>query len=193
MKQLNENETLESIEIPVLLDDFKDFENLKMSRFTYFTIECDEPSLGWELELKEARIPICLIGLSAIAWRPIDERFHEFKNLQLIDDLFNTIEEDGNLFIESEEIWFPNYMFSKFSKNRGDVFRVKLDLFNLAFRYQSGKIEMKEYISKADRFINGIRLSEEETAAFRNWSNEQVSVAKEIYPKNKELEIKWRE
>ncbi len=190
MKQVNE--TLKSIEIPVLLDDFKDFDDLKMSRFTYYTIECDELSLGWEIELEKIRIPVCLIGLSAIVWRPIDEKLHEFTNPQLIDDLFNAIEEKENLFIEFEEIWIPNYIFSKLSKNRGDVFRLKLDLFNYAFRYQSGKLEMEEYTTGVDRFINDIKFSEAETDAFKNWSNEQVSVAKELYPKNKELEIKWR-
>jgi DNA-binding XRE family transcriptional regulator len=183
-------ESTGTIDIPVMLDDLKE---KGISRFTYFSIEYDRPAVGWELGMDIARIPVFLIGLSAIVWRPVGQESYKFITPDMIEDIFVQAEHHDGLFIDVNEIWFPNLLLSQFTNNRGDVFRVKQGLFSLAYSFQAGELVLDELLRSADHFSGDIYFSEAETNAYKQWSARQIEIAKETYPKNRGLEIKWIE
>jgi hypothetical protein len=105
--------------VPVLIDDSKNYPNFEMTRCTYFTIECDEPSPGWVLGLREKKIAFHLISLSGIIFAPSLEKM-TFDSQEEIEKTFTTIEDHPSLFIDINDVWLPNFLISG-PRGRGAV------------------------------------------------------------------------
>lgn len=180
--------------IPVITDDVKMHKIFDITRLTYFSIECDVPSPNWTLILGDQSIPFYLLGLSGIIWKPIGES-DIFNSPYLIEQLFNTIEENPSLYVDINDIWLPNFLFSNFDNvhKRGSVYRVKEDLFIRAHNYRENRIPAKQFQSICKELKDGIAFSRDETISFQNWINNQIEKAKKLYPKNSKLKLKWRQ
>jgi hypothetical protein len=156
--------------VPVLIDSVKDLEGFKMARCMYFSIECDTPSTGWQLELESGDLPFLMLGLSGIITRPV--KGHNFKSVEDIETLFESIEMHENLFIDINDIWLPLIVLQDNVK-RSSVYRIPFELFNIAYDYTSGRTSMDEYMKQA--------------------RGHQVSMAKKILgmPEGKKMQ-QWR-
>jgi hypothetical protein len=174
--------------IPVLIDDCKDLKNFKMTRCSYFSIESVEPSPDWIIPLQNTKIPFYLVGISGILTKPLKGKI--FRVPSSIDKLFSYIDNVPSLFVDTNEVWFPNFLFPVKPK-RGSVYRINSDLFTLAMRFQSQRISLDEFLSSSWQFKGSLLPSEEETMAFKKWELELIDVAKEKYEKNKNLTLRY--
>ena len=178
--------------IPIMIDDIKQYKGFDMTRCTYFSIESDIPAGEWILRLKDLEIPFYLIGLSGIITEPIGDKA-EFDSPHLIDEIFKTIEESPELFVDINDIWLPNFMFKDFPHARGSVFRSKERLFAEAIRFREDKIPTERFEKSCRELKDDLSYSEKETQPFKDWAKKQIDMAKKTYPKNPELALKWRE
>jgi hypothetical protein len=83
--------------VPILYDARRSLEEgLGMTRFGYFTVECDVPGGVWTLGVGGSEIPFLMLGLEGIVLSPSrDEGL--FDSPQTIRDALDRIEEDPSL------------------------------------------------------------------------------------------------
>lgn len=179
-----------TFDIPVIIDDVKNYRNFSMTRCTYFTIECDVPSPNWILGLENKSIPFVLIGLSGVVFKPIGDSAL-FPSAESIEELFNTIETSPSLYIDTNDLWLPNVLFQT-PQRRGQVYRVGNRLFNEAYLFREEKISEDYFLRRCSHLKPEIRHSEKETLSFENWGKSEIEKAKGLYPKNKNLELRYR-
>lgn len=180
-----------NIDIPVILDDIKRYIDFRMARCVYFVIECDEPSPGWTLGLNENKIPFFLLNISGIIYKPSPD-IGVFESLVLIDNLFDLIESHPSLYVDTNEIWLPNMLLRDNCK-RGDVYRVNQYLFLHALDFKNNKISEDEFDGICHQSLKESDYSRIETESFRLWADKQIYEAKQIYPKNANLELRWQQ
>jgi len=177
-------------DVPVIVDDVKNYRNFSMTRCTYFTIECDVPSPNWILGLENRSIPFVLIGLSGVVFKPIGDSVL-FLSAESIEELFNTIETSPSLYIDTNDLWLPNALFQA-PHRRGQVHRVGNKLFNEAYLFREDKISEDHFLHSCSHLSQETRYSEKETLSFENWGKSQIEKAKGLYPKSKNLELRYR-
>lgn len=102
--------------------------------------------------------------------------------------LFEQIEEASNLSIEVEDLSLPVSWFGSAGPVRGDVFRIDRELFQAAYRFRLGELSQQAYL-ESWTVEGSVRVSPEETIAFREWAQARIDDAKEIYPKVEELKL----
>lgn len=166
-------------DVPVLLDDRKSLDGFEMTRCTYFTIQATDRAVDdWVAELRRRELPFLLLGVTAVIHRPslTQERFETPSD---IDTLFDPIEELGGVVVETSHIWLPNYLLDRFEAVRGDVLRLDFGLFRIALLFQREAITMDRLLSVCDEAhrYSIVERSEDETRAFRLWSEEQFDQA----------------
>jgi hypothetical protein len=178
----------EILHIPVIIDDVKKYDNFDMTRCVYFTIESDLPSPNWLLTFEGKNIPFYLLGLSGIIFKPFGEK-DIFDSVDLIDDLFDSIEKNISLYVDTNDIWLPNFLFKR--QERGQVYRINNNLFLKSYLYRDNKIPESEFISYCKEIPDGLHYSLTETKIFHDWMMKQIEEATRIYPKNKNMELNW--
>jgi hypothetical protein len=180
-----------TFDVPVVVDDAKNYGKFKMTRCTYFTIECDAPSSNWVLELGKKSIPFLLIGLSGLIVRPV-RGGRLFESSDSIDELFDTIESHPSLYVDINDLWLPNKLFQGLP-HRGQVYRVGIKLFHVAYLYREERISEDQFLRQCSELKGNIRFSRKETHSFENWSKFQIQKAKDSFPKSKGLRLEYRE
>lgn len=178
-------------DVPVIVDDVKKYKKFDMTRCTYFTIACDGPSPNWTLNLRDRSIPFVVMNFSGILLKPAGGP-DIFETADSIEQLFNAIEENPSLYVDTDDIWLPNNLFQT-PHGRGQVYRVKDKLFYEALLYRENKISEESFLRNCRELKAGILYSEKETLSFKKWALLHIEEAKSRYPKNKNLELKWRE
>lgn len=177
------------ITIPIMIDDVKMYKKFKMTRCTYFSIESDNPLSNWTLTLGENKIPFYLLGLSGIICTPGPEDYY-FSTLQKIEKLFDTIEGHHSLYIDINDIWFPNFLFND-NNQRGSIYRIPKELFSVGMLYRDDLIAMQKFTSMSKEFNKSVKYSPKETEAFKEWSINQIDKAIELYHGKPELALEW--
>jgi len=160
-----------------------------MVRCHYLSIEYDTPRAGWGISLGGPMMPFLMLGLAGIIQQPFDAA--RFSNYGLIEGLFERIEKDPGLSLNLEDIWLPDFLFSR-SLRVGDVYRTGLRLFVLAFQYRDVQLSQQGFEARCKDLGNEIVFSEEETSAFRSWTAEQVSMAQNSEPKEPKLQLRTK-
>lgn len=184
--------------IPVWVDSKKLAPDFAMTRCTYFTLERDqsgEPGApqeetGWGLELGSWLIPFGLQSLSGVIAGPL-EGGEGFASAEQIDRTFDLIEEHPELMVDSGDLWLPNHLPDQ-CRPGGKVFRLAWDLFSLACAYEAGLIPQEEFQAWCRDKAGAIRHSVSEEEAFSAWQELHISAAREIYPKDAALALKYR-
>ena len=176
--------------VPIVIDDVKKYKNFSMARCTYFSIESDVPTTDWILELDKQSIPFHLFGVTGIIIKPLGRK-KRFDSPGSIDRLFDMIERHPSLYVDANEIWLPNFLF-KSSVKRGHVYRIASGLFKEAHLFQQNQITKEKFFETCTDSKQNIYYSAEETKSFKNWANEQIKSAKKRFPKNRDLELKYR-
>lgn len=176
--------------VPVIIDDIKNYDGFQMSRCSYFSIECDAPTTGWSLTLEKRDIPFYLLGISGVIWKPFgkDKIFH---NVKLIEETFDAIEKDPSLFVDTNDIWLPNFLFEGKSHERKMVYRVSNRVFLEAYEFRQERISEKRFLENCRKFSDDVEFSEQETASFSSWTAKQIEEAKTRFPKDKDLKLEW--
>lgn len=179
--EMDESEMDESeIGVPVVLDDVKDYPDFAMTRFSYFVVECDEPTPGWTLMLAQARIPFLMLGLSGVVVSPPSGR-PRFEGADDFDDLFESIESHDHVYVDLNDVWLPNDCFEPARLQRSNVFRIGRALFATALSYRGSLIETGRFVALARDMRREIEFSPNESEAFRAWSRNQIQAAHSQY------------
>lgn len=114
----------------------------QMVRCSYMSIECDDPSPGWQISFNNQVAPFLLLELVGIVQQPFGAP--RFNTYNLVDQLFQQVEKQAFLLINFADLWLPGFLFSGPAKV-GDVYRVPNELFNEAFRFRDGQSNQRQF------------------------------------------------
>lgn len=159
-----------------------------LCRCAYYTVECDEPAAGWHLSIDDKAFPILMLGLSGVIYVSSDGSI--FSSPRKIEDVFNAIESDPRLYVDTQDIWLPSALFAPFPAEifvRQSVFRVDMELFRLALHHRQAHIRTRAFIERATGQPGSVTYSEAETYAFKNWVESIISETRELKPQMERL------
>jgi hypothetical protein len=161
----------------------------QMVRCHYMSVECDDPRPGWGLQVDGLSMPFLMLNLVGIVYQPLGAA--RFDSFGLIDQFFERIEEQASLSLNFEDIWLPSFLFQA-QPAVGDVYRVGNDLFVLAYQFRDGRHTQEDFEAHCRKLQREIVLSEDETRAFKGWTAEQVSSARNRPPKNPNFQLQTK-
>ncbi|HEX9711989.1 MAG TPA: hypothetical protein VGB52_05460 [Actinomycetota bacterium] len=176
------------ISIPLSIDAIRVIDDMPMARAAYWVVAARAPIPGWSLEVGGRAVPV--LGNMGVVYRSTtpDGRFTQDE----IAALFDQVEDDPTLSIETEDLWLPLTWFDPdHEPQRDEVYRVPLDRFHEAYRYRSHEITVTVLL--AFRPADPLPQSPGETEAFAAWSRAQIDAARDRYPKNADLALAWEE
>ena len=176
-----------SPDVPIFVET-ADRPYFQMVRCSYMSIECDDPSPGWQIRLNNQVAPFLLLELVGIVQQPFGAP--RFSNYNLVDQLFQQVEKQAFLLINFADLWLPRFLFSA-SVQVGDVYHVTNEVFNEAFRFRDGQSNQRQFELQCKE-LPPVVFSPEETRAFGSWVAEQISGAQNSAPKNPELQLRTR-
>jgi hypothetical protein len=177
----------QSLDVPIFVET-PARSYFEMVRCSYMSIECDDPSPGWQIRLNDQVAPFLLLELVGIVQQPFG--VPRFNTYNLVDQLFQQVEKQAFLLINFADIWLPSFLFSGAARV-GDVYRVTNELFNEAFRFRDGQSNQQQFELRCKE-LPPVTFSTEETRAFGSWVAEQISGAQHSAPKNPELQLRNR-
>lgn len=178
--------------IPVVIDDVKNFKMFQMTRCTYFCVQCDTPSPNWYLGLRDIRIPFLMTGLSGILFRPgLEEEL--FDTSEKFETLFEAIEQNEALYVDTNDIWLPNWLFPSHECMRGHVYRIDATLFATALRFRNEDISEQLFLELCKELPDSIRYSPEETNSLRLWSEKEIDLTRQFYREHSDLRLQRHE
>lgn len=177
--------------VPVFVDNTNYADELAMTRLTYFYVECVEPHPVGLMDDEDV-LPILLIDLEGVIVSGLGEA-DRFNSPKIIRELFDYIDEQTPYVISANYIWLQNALINRFVDKRlvrGDVLRVSTPLFVHACRGAEGSkgADLRD-TELADK---PVYYSEEETLAFKEWTDTVVDRAKKRYREQPELNLRTR-
>jgi hypothetical protein len=177
--------------IPVSLDAVRDLDGVGMARVTYFVIGSEVPEPTWQLRpARASEYSIEVLGLTGVICGP-GLRSPMFRNPDEITALFEEVEANAGLSIEIEDLWIPMAWLSRgHEPERGDVFRLRLPLFQAAYRFRIEDISQQEFLQTTE-WMGSVSYSAEETGAFRAWAQGRIDDAVAAFPKDPALELAY--
>lgn len=169
------NPLLADTAIPVVVDAIKQQNDFSMTRCSYFCIQSEAPLLPGTLSLYAPDVPVVMMNLTAIIVAPAADK-NRFTSAGEFRDLFEYVEKDDELYIDTNDIWLPNTLFGDRLPKRGSVYRVGTAIFSQALRYRNEEISDSLYLAETDGMQQELLLSEEETAALSQWSESEIDL-----------------
>ena len=189
-------EAADRVTVPLIVDALRSIEEVPMARCFYFVVEAEDTGEVRALELTStAAPPLLMVGASAVVHRGTVGQ-ETFSRARDIEELFRSVEEHPDLSIHDSDLYLPAQLLSSGTEvppSRGDVYRAGVELFRAARRYTAQGLTLEAFLGLADDLAGSVRVSPEETDAFRLWNEEQIRDAIRIYPKSEALELGWRE
>ena len=177
--------------IPLIVDDVKDQPEFQMTRLTYFSVETIDYLAELEISYEKLAIPVTVIDLQGIITSTRNRS--EFSTGRSIEKLFDSIDDTGGLFVDTNDIWLPNVLFKK-KMHRGDLIRIPKELFKLALAYRSDSLSYPDFASYASEYAAEILESEKEEQAFKKWARKQIGYSIEVYnKKDKSVKLEYSE
>jgi hypothetical protein len=176
--------------VPVMLDAIRDVEGHPLARCVYLVISAEEPAAGWELALADSRMPIALVGLTAIVLQP-DAATDRFLDVATIDRLYGEIESIPGLMIDIDDVWLPAGPFE--GGEPGAIFRVAFELFSRGYALRENRLSAEDLAEAGRRLPDAVIPSPEETRVFREWNRRVIADARQLYHRNQARALAWRE
>ena len=167
------------ISIPIIIDNVKKSAEFAMTRCLYFTIDSDTPLTGSSIKVNSRKISLYMIGFSGIICKPIGRKWY-FSTYKLIDKLFDTIETNPNLFVDTNDIWLPNMMFDDSPHERGNVYRINENIFIEAIKFRTDTISQERFSDFCSQNNGSAVYSDVETKAFNRWEIRQIEQTKRL-------------
>ena len=166
--------------VPVVVDAIKQQDDFSMTRCSYFCVQSETPLLPGTLRMYAPDGPVVMMNLTAVIVAPAADR-NRFTSAGEFRDLFEYVEKDDELYIDTNDIWLPNSLFGKRMPKRGGVYRVGAALFVQALRHRNEQISDSLYLAQTGGLQQELLFSEEETAALSQWSIIEIDlIRKEV-------------
>jgi len=172
--------------IPVVVDAIKQQDDFSMTRCSYFCIQSEAPLLPGILDLYAPDVPVVMMNLTAIIVAPAADK-SRFTSPVEFRELFEYVEKDDELYIDTNDIWLPNRLFGDRMPKRGNVYRVGTGLFVQALRYRNEEISDSLYLAQTDGMQQELVFSGEETAVLSQWSESEIDLIRTDVRANPEL------
>lgn len=171
----------EKLDVPVMVDSVKDLIP-PVTRCVYFTIESVLPESASFLRIDDIDVPFFMLGLSGVICQP-DGRTSRFTDPDQIDNLFNLIESVSGLVVGISDILLPTDVFFKEADlpKRGEVYRIEHELMQVFYMFRSERIDYDRFYQECSTRKEMIEISDEETIAFKKWSEQHVALAKKAH------------
>jgi hypothetical protein len=179
--------------VPVSVDAIRTIDNTPMARVTYFIVTSVVPEPGWLIRAgMVAGTSLQVLGLMGVICRPGSPGLL-FAEPHQIAELFELIEANPGLSVESEDLWIPTSWFpGPDDPEPGEVYRVDLPLFQATYRFRAEALSQNEFLETAP-WEGTISFSPSETAAFQAWAKAQIEESRTLYPKDPQLELGYTE
>lgn len=200
--------------IPVTLDAVREIDGIEMARVTYFVLTSDAPAGVWEIELPPLAglHGVGALGTAGVVYSAMGES-DEIGYESVESDLFERPDDIAAIFrlehgespitVQVEDVWMPVAWFQDVdtwgrragrapsrAPERGDVYRVALPLFQDAYRYTAGEIDLERLVSLETG--DQIFASPVESEAIRAWSQDQIDETRAAFP-DKTVKLRYRE
>jgi len=150
------------------------------------SVEYNGPRPGWEIRLGNDVMPFLMLELVGVIQQPFGAP--RFNTSALIDRLFEQLEGKAGLLVNFDDIWLPSFLFQR-ETHTGDAYRIGIELFQGAYLFREGRLSEGDFEIYCKRFGETLVFSEDETKAFTEWSEVQVSTAQNQEPKNRNLRL----
>ena len=192
-RELSSDRHEASTDIPVIVDAVRTRKDLALVRCNYMSVECDNPQVGWSLGVGGATVPFMMLGMAGIIMGPIGSS--RFDSLESIEDIFATVEDEGDLVVDVDDIWLPKFLFEDIGEvpRNGDVYRLESEAFVLAYSFKENRLSVAEYLETCQGLERPLSPSLEEQQAFADWHQSLIDGAIRQYPKNAAYELDWWE
>ena len=97
---------------------------------------------------------------------------------------------EARFLVGTGDLWLPKALLRKRAPATGDVFRIKLELFNRCLAFREGSLERSRFLEATRRSAAAVEHSLEETHAFARWHEQQVEEARGHFFKSPESVLK---
>lgn len=178
--------------VPVFVDSTRHAHELKMTRFIYFYVEHTEPQATTYVASGDA-LPLLLVDLEGVIVSGLGGQ-ERLDTPEAISDLFDFIDEKTPYVISANYLWLPNELLETYTGrrlSRGDVLRVYAPLFLQACAHARTPREIR--LDDVPSDVRAVYLSEEETRAFREWTDRTVDRVKRRYREYPEMNLRKRQ
>jgi hypothetical protein len=128
------------------------------------------------------------MGISGIIYCPVDGS-DKFDHPEKIEKIFDVIESNKGLYIDTNDIWIPNGFFTDGEQKRGSVYRLPLDVFSVALAFRENSASLKDLEKVCGNHPKGAIFQDDETWAFSIWSEMQIDAAKRFYRNNPQRKL----
>jgi hypothetical protein len=197
----------QQVYVPVAVDAERVIDDVPMVRATYFVIRTNAPMAFWELELPPVTSlhGVGAIGIAGVVYGALRQagsaRVDLFSSAEDVGAIFALEGEGLPLSVDLEDVWIPKswIMAAEAAESiadsdeelaRGEVFRVALPVFQQAYRYTAGDLDLTGLLGTDAS--GQIHHSPEETAALYAWSAEQIEITRQAFP-SKTVKLRYRE
>ncbi len=175
--------------IPVQIDSVKEMEDFQRTRCTYYRVELED---GYVFRKTRYLLTSSAFFAAGISWAALagpvlmdGSESDLFLTRESISATIDSLHSNEKLSLDMGYLWIPNFMFEKYSpgipSHEGDVYRLSLPYFRYCYRYTAGTIPVEEWLNPKKRFRQPLRLSMDETMAFREWRKAQISISHKRY------------
>lgn len=186
----------DELTVPVVVDSVKDTPSYLMTRCTYFSIETKEPSAGWSLNIGNDNTPFIMLGLSGVIISPPGDGPY-FDSPMKLESLFELVEENPELYVDTNDIWLPNKLFhwADLKPRRSDVYRINYGLFRAAYLLRDEASTDEEFLAIISQWNIPVEMSIsiEETHALTKWNEYQIDAIQKHYHENPERKLQKKQ
>lgn len=183
--------------VPVIVDALRSIDDTPMTRCLYYTIAAAEPEQAGLTMPNGIGVPFLLLGAGGVLYRPSEAR-ERFESAEDIEAVYRLVEEHETLSVELEYLWFPARPLARVAPKgqpaRGLVFRLRSDLFALAWRYRHGATDLTALLAGAEEAAGvegAIAYSEAETLALGEFNRRQILDSRDNYVRQETLALAY--
>lgn len=172
--------------VPVFVDNLNYARESKMTRLSYFYVECSEPHHITYVDNNNS-LPLLLIDMEGVIMSGLGRK-RLFNTPKAISELFDFIDKKTPLVVSTSYFWLPAQILNKTIKkklSRGDVLRIYTPLFLQACAQV--KVSPRILLKNIPTDVRAVYFSEKESLAFKKWTDMVVDRVRKRYygqPKN---------
>ena len=180
-------ETHRSNTILLVVDAVRMIDGHQMARCAYYSIASDVPMLDTNIQIEGTNRPFLFIQLEAIFLSAPNAKGY-FNSIDEVDSMYTYAEQYDGVFVDINDIWVPYQWFGVEEIVAGMIFRIATDRFINCWKFRNDQITVETFLkdSVVEKKEAILSYSSEETNAFKNWTDQQIELSREIYRENRD-------
>lgn len=173
--------------IPLVVDAVRMIDGYQMARCAYYSIASDTPMLDTDIQIEGTNRPFLFIQLEAIFLSPPNTQDY-FNSMDEVNSMYEYAEQYEGIFVDINDIWVPYQWFGVEEIEAGMIFRIAIGQFINCWKFRNDQITVETFLedSVIERKEAILAYSNEETSAFKSWTDQQIERSREIYRENRD-------